>query len=477
MNKIFNNPTINEISAYCYKSFAMSNTETNILYLLSAANFKKKKQELINNKRKYIFLSEFSNNLDETILFHDVKLNKYHIYFRIDKDNTSLKYLSLIRSKIPSGKWEFKNHSKVKKHTFLLAWILAGYKPIIKRGIEYPNTLLVEKNIRAKKDSIEEASSILFGKELINIPASDMNTNSMKEVIKDFCLHHNAQLNLVEETNVLKENFPAIYAVGKGSENKPFLASFTWVGKSNGPKISLVGKGVCFDSGGLNIKPSQYMINMKKDMGGAAATLALANLIITRKLPVRLKVIIPCVENSISGNAMRPGDVISTSKGISVEINNTDAEGRLILADAIHESDKDEPDLLIDFATLTGAARVALGPDIPVFFTESDKISDFLLEQGIEMDDPVWRLPLWRAYNKYLNSNIADISNCSSSSPHAGAIVAALFLQKFIMKSKNWIHYDLYAWKDVKEYNINPGGDISCIRVSYNMIEKLFISS
>jgi leucyl aminopeptidase len=260
--------------------------------------------------------------------------------------------------------------------------------------------------------------------------------------------------------------YPTIAAVGRGSERGPRVATLRWRGSrasDTSPLISLCGKGVCFDSGGYDLKPSAGMLRMKKDMGGAAAMMALAALVMEEDLPVRLVLRVGCVENSVSGRAMRPLDVIRTRSGQTVEIGNTDAEGRLVLCDLLHEAAAEAPDLLIDAATLTGAARTALGPDLPAMFCNDPAWAARMLDAGRAAHDPVWELPLWAGYDSWLDSTIADLNNVSTKS-FAGAIVAALFLQRFIAGAKSWIHFDLYAWNDQNRPAAPEGGEIQAVR-------------
>jgi leucyl aminopeptidase len=264
----------------------------------------------------------------------------------------------------------------------------------------------------------------------------------------------------------LDEAYPTVAAVGRGSERPPCVVTLRWQGSSatdSSPLISLCGKGVCFDSGGYDLKPSAGMLRMKKDMGGAAAMMALASLIMAEDLPVRLVLRVGCVENSVSGRAMRPLDVIRTRSGRTVEIGNTDAEGRLVLCDLLDEAAAEEPELLIDAATLTGAARTALGPDLPAMFCNDPAWTQRMMEAGSAVHDPVWSLPLWAGYDSWLDSNVADLNNVSSKS-FAGAIVAALFLQRFVTSAKAWLHLDIYAWNDQSRPAAPEGGEIQSIR-------------
>jgi leucyl aminopeptidase len=284
-----------------------------------------------------------------------------------------------------------------------------------------------------------------------------------------------AEVRVIAGDELLSANYPMIHAVGRASTTAPRLIDFTW-GQPSAPKVTLVGKGVCFDSGGLDLKPSSAMLLMKKDMGGAAVVLGLAQMIMAAKLPMRLRVLIPAVENAVSGNAFRPGDVLKTRKGISVEIGNTDAEGRLVLGDALTEAVSEEPALLIDCATLTGAARTALGPDLPAMFTDDETLARDLLAASENVHDPLWRLPLWRAYRKMIDSKIADINNAGDS-PFAGAITAALFLKEFTKPKEGtrpWVHLDLYAWNPSERPGRPAGGEGMAIRALYDMISKRF---
>jgi leucyl aminopeptidase len=264
---------------------------------------------------------------------------------------------------------------------------------------------------------------------------------------------------------LLKHNFPTIHAVGRASHRAPRLIELSW-GKSSDPKLAIVGKGVCFDTGGLNLKGGDGMRWMKKDMGGAAHAIALASLVMQAKLTVRLTLLVPAVENAVSGNAMRPGEVITTRAGITVEVDNTDAEGRLILCDALSYASEQKPDLIVDFATLTGAARVALGPDLPALFANRDELAQAVLAAGMRTADPLWQLPLWRPYRKMLDSYLADMANAGGSR-HAGAITAALYLERFVPESQAWMHLDTYAWNDADRPGRPRGGEAMGLRAFF----------
>jgi leucyl aminopeptidase len=280
---------------------------------------------------------------------------------------------------------------------------------------------------------------------------------------------HKAKIAVISG-KALERGFPMIHAVGKASPRLPRLIDISW-GPSRAPRLTLVGKGVCFDTGGLDIKPASGMALMKKDMGGAAHVLGLAQMIMSAGLKLRLRVLIPAVENAIAGNAFRPGDVLTSRKGLTVEIGNTDAEGRLILADALALADEDAPDLLIDMATLTGAARVALGPDLPAFFTDDDWLADEMLRQGLAVNDPVWRLPLWRPYGRLFESSVADLNNAGESG-FAGAITAALFLRRFVQKAKAYAHFDVFAWTPAALPGRPRGGEAQAMRTLFEVIRS-----
>ncbi len=317
---------------------------------------------------------------------------------------------------------------------------------------------------REELDSIVEG--VTLARDLINTPANDLGPEELEAAARKVATLHGAKFSAIVGDDLLKENFPLIHAVGRAAARAPRLLDFTW-GNAKHPRITLVGKGVCFDTGGLDIKPESGMLNMKKDMGGAATALALAHMIMSRKLKVRLRVLIPAVENSIAGDSFRPRDIYTSRKGITVEIGNTDAEGRLVLADALTLADEDASELIADFATLTGAARVALGPDLPAFFTDDDGLANELTAAGIAENDPVWRLPLWRPYESMLESKVADTNNVGGG--QGGAITAALFMRRFV-SAKSWLHFDLFAWTPSAKPGRPEGGECQTARALYALL-------
>ena len=315
------------------------------------------------------------------------------------------------------------------------------------------------------------AEAVTQVRDLVNIPANDLGPAELAEAVRGVARRYGAKVAVTVGEQLLKKNYPAIHAVGRAASRAPRLIDLRWQGPKagKGPKVTLVGKGVCFDSGGLDLKPAAGMLLMKKDMGGAAHALALAQWIMAAKLPVRLRLLIPAVENAVSGDAFRPGDVIATRKGLSVEIGNTDAEGRLVLCDALAEAATEKPDVLLDFATLTGAARVALGPELPALFCNDDALAAALLEAGEAEGDLLWRMPLHRSYRKMLDSKIADINNVSQGG-FAGAITAALFLQEFVPDEIPWAHVDLMAWNATARPGRPVGGEAMTLRAAFAAI-------
>lgn len=309
-------------------------------------------------------------------------------------------------------------------------------------------------------------------RDLVNTPAADMLPSDLEDTARTLAKSYDATIKVVTGDDLLKQNFPMIHAVGRASADEPRLIEMEW-GDPAHPRIALVGKGVCFDSGGLDIKGASGMKLMKKDMGGAANVLGLAAIIMDAKLPVRLHVLIPAVENAISGNAFRPGDILTSRKGLTVEIGNTDAEGRLVLADAITKACEDDPDLLIDMATLTGAARVALGPEVMPFYTDDEALSSGVLEAARAVDDPLWRMPMWDGYDSWLDGEISDLNNAAESS-YAGSVTAALFLRRFAREAKSWVHFDIFAWNPKSKPGRPSGGEMMGARALYHFIKRRY---
>jgi len=316
------------------------------------------------------------------------------------------------------------------------------------------------------------AESIALGRDLINTPAEDMGPAELTGAIADVAKANHAEIRLIEGDDLLDQNYPSIHAVGRASSRPPRLIDITW-GSPDAPKVTLVGKGVCFDSGGLDLKPAAGMKMMKKDMGGAASVTALASMIMRTGMKVRLRLLVPAVENSVAGNAFRPMDVITTRKGITIEIGNTDAEGRVILCDALAEACAEKPDLLIDMATLTGAARVAVGSEMAALFSNDDSLAADIMRHGAQVEDAAWRLPLWQNYRSMIEGEVGEISNAGSG-PGAGAITAALFLESFVEKDIPWAHLDIMGWNNSARPGRPKGGEVMGVRAVFAMLEERY---
>ena len=378
--------------------------------------------------------------------------------------------LGSLASKLPSGHYRFQGLGAEAPHV-ALGWCLELYKYDPFRKAEPRNVTLecpAEIDIRAV---IDAANASFWVRDMINTPANLFGPDELEAEAKALAQKFKAKMKVIRG-KVLAKAFPLIHVVGAASTRTPRLIDFTW-GAAKAPKVTLVGKGVCFDTGGLDIKPSSGMILMKKDMGGAANVLGLARLIMQAKLPVRLRVLIPAVENSIAGEAFRPGDVFKTRKGLTVEIGNTDAEGRLILCEALALADEEVPDLLIDMATLTGAARVALGPDLPPFYTDDAAVAAGLTKHAAAENDPLWQLPLWKPYYSMIETPIADLNNAGAGG-FAGSITAALFLKRFVEKAKTYIHFDIYGWVPNAKYGRPKGGEAQGMRALFALISERY---
>jgi leucyl aminopeptidase len=319
------------------------------------------------------------------------------------------------------------------------------------------------------------AEALYVGRDLINTPANDMGPAELEGAARELANAMGGSVKVTEGSSLLSDNFPMIHAVGRASDRNPRLIDLRW-GSERAPKVTIVGKGICFDTGGLDVKPSSAMALMKKDMGGAASALAFALLVMRANLPVRLRVLIPAAENSISGNAFRPGDVLQSRNGMTVEIGNTDAEGRLVLADAITLADEEAPDYLVTIATLTGAARVALGPDLPPLYADDDDFAAGLLASGRAVGDPLWRMPFWPPYDKLLKSAVADLSHIAEGS-FAGSIIAALFLKRFVRNAKRFAHIDIFGWVPSEQPGHPKGGEPQAARALFHFFNREFEGS
>lgn len=375
--------------------------------------------------------------------------------------------------KLPPGVYRFAQDLTGESATHaVLGWLLGAVRPASSASRPTPpvRARLVPPSGADVVAAEREARACVLARDLINRPANSLGPAELAEAVRAVAATHDAECRVIVGEALLAENYPMVHAVGRAASREPRLIDLHW-GDERHPKVTLVGKGVCFDSGGLDIKPSAGMALMKKDMGGAAVALGLAGLLMERRAPVRLRLLIPAVENAIGGDAYRPGDVLRSRRGLSVEVNNTDAEGRLVLADALTEACSGSPALLLDFATLTGAARVALGPDLPAAFSNDAELLASAQRCGDAVHDPVWPMPLWDGYDDELASRVADISNVAASS-FAGAIFGALFLRRFVAPGTPWAHFDLYAWNPRERPGRPVGGEAHCLRMAHRLIRE-----
>jgi leucyl aminopeptidase len=377
----------------------------------------------------------------------------------------------LLPGLLPPGVYRFAN-APHDTRLATLAFALGSYRFSRYRKVDSPGVRLVPPDGVDVADIARMAEAAMLARDLINTPANDMGPEELAQAAQHLAKRFGADFNCIVGDDLMRQNFPLIHAVGMASPRAPRLIDFSW-GDPAHPKVTLVGKGVCFDTGGLDLKPSAGMLTMKKDMGGAANVLALASMVMDAGLKVRLRVLIPAVENAVAGNAFRPLDIFPSRKGITVEIGNTDAEGRLVLADALALADEEKPDLLVDLGTLTGAARVALGPDLPPFYTNDEKLALDVARCAKEENDPLWRLPLWPAYDAWLDSKVANVNNAPSGT-FAGSITCALFLQRFVEAAKSWLHVDIYGWTPQARPGRPEGGECQAARAIYKLMSERY---
>ena len=383
-------------------------------------------------------------------------------------EHAALESLGKLAGTVPPGDYRLFGAADDERYRLALGWGMGAYRfEAYKRAADAKPGVLLVGDARV----LEELQAVLLCRDLINTPASDLLPHHLEIAARQLALRHGAEQETITGDALLRRRLDTIHAVGAASASAPRLIDLRW-GDPSHPKVTLVGKGVCFDSGGLNIKPAGNMRLMKKDMGGAAHVLGIASLVMARRLPIRLRVLVPAVENAISANAYRPGDVIRTYNGTTVEIDNTDAEGRLVMADALALATEEAPQLLIDFATLTGAARVALGTDLPAMFANDDDVAEGIAGAGVVAEDRVWRLPLFQPYQRLLKSDVADLVNAPSS-PYAGAIAAALFLQRFVGEVP-WVHFDIMAWNTETRPAHPKGGEAMALRAVYAYLAARF---
>ncbi|MGO4573123.1 leucyl aminopeptidase family protein [Microvirga sp. 2TAF3] len=429
--------------------------------------------KLPQNAQAFAKAQKFEAKAGSHCLLPDTDGNLLGVAFGLDGDDAKRidPFLAgKLSSLLPDGTYRFETDAP-DPALATLAWLLGSYSfNRYRKRSEKSVRLVVPKGVDAEEVS-RIAEAVTTSRDLVNTPTSDLGPDGIEAAARKLAEKHGATFDSTIGDDLLKKNFPMIHAVGRASATAPRLIDITW-GKKDAPRVTLIGKGVAFDTGGLDIKPASSMLMMRKDMGGSAAALALADMIMGAELPVRLRVLIPAVENSISANAFRPGDILQSRKGLTVEIGNTDAEGRLILGDALALADEDQPDLVVDFATLTGAARVALGPELPPFYTEDDALAAEIARYGEAVNDPVWRMPLWHSYQSQLDSKYADVNN--TGGPMAGSVTAALFLSRFVSAAKAWVHFDIFAWNNSTKPGRPEGGEVQAARLMYALLKDRY---
>lgn len=370
---------------------------------------------------------------------------------------------------LPEGSWQLVGGGEMSTH--LLAFVLGAYQFDRYKKSARKQVRLVVPDEAERKEIARVAAGVDLARDLINMPTNDLGPDQLEASFRALAAHYKAKIKVVTGEDLLKRGFPLIHAVGRASESAPRLLEMRW-GKKGAKKITLVGKGVCFDTGGLDLKPASSMLLMKKDMGGAANVMGLALMIMDAKLEVDLRVLVPAVENSVAGNAFRPGDILTSRKGLTVQIDNTDAEGRLVLADALAYASEEKPDLIIDMATLTGAARVAVGPDLAPYYTDDEKLVSGLEQAAKNTNDPLWRMPLYRPYGSMLDTRAADLTNAPAGG-FAGSITAALFLQRFVDPDIAWCHFDIFGWTPQAQPHAPIGGQAHAIRAIYRYLATI----
>ncbi len=424
-------------------------------------------------QRRWLQQSGFQGRMGELALLPGEGAAAQALFvFADDGSSADLWRLAGLPSRLPEGRWRAGALAASVAERLALAWGLGAYQFTRYRKAERAPATLVwpaAANRLAVQRAVDAAT---LARDLINTPAQDLGPTALARSATQMARRLRMRARVIVGDALLRNDYRLVHAVGRAADDAPRLIDLTW-GNARHPKVTLIGKGVCFDSGGLDMKSADGMKLMKKDMGGAAHALALAQMVVQAKLPVRLRVLVPAVENAIAGNAMRPLDVITSKKGLTVEIGNTDAEGRLILADAIAEACREKPMLLVDLATLTGAARVALGPDLPALFVNDDALAAELIDHGEREADPMWRMPLWSPYRKRLASSVADLNNVAEGTM-AGAVNAALFLQEFVASGVPWIHLDLYGWNLWPAPGRPVGAQAQCLRALFALIAARF---
>ena len=455
-----------------HASFVKSGRNSIPLHAVAAGDLKSFLAKRSKREAASLKSAGFSARDGELKLVHDVSGRLGAAVLGLGQGGDSLA-LAQFCEQLPAGLYHFADvPAATGGANGALAWLLGTYHFTRYRKAKASGAKLVLPKGVDGEETTRVAQGVFLARDLINTPPNDMGPEELANAARDLAKKHGAKFSVIAGEALLKQNYPLIHAVGKGSARAPRLASFSW-GRTGAPKVTLVGKGVVFDTGGYDLKTAAGMAAMKKDMGGAATVLAIADMVMGAKLDVRLRVLIPAVENSVSGTAYRPSDVFPSRKGLTVEIGNTDAEGRLVLADALCEADSETPELLIDIATLTGAARTATGFELPPFFTDDEALASDLMRHAAMQNDPMWRMPLWRGYESTLNSTVADLTN-NPNYGYAGAITAALFLNRFVTKAKSWVHLDIAAWVDRPKPGRRAGAEATSARAIYSLLKARY---
>jgi len=422
--------------------------------------------------RRWVQENGFKGRPGDLALIPGAESPRAVFVFAADGTSTDFWRLASLPLRLPEGAWQLNDTDAATETRLALAWGIGAYQfTRYRKADRAPSQLVWPRH--ADRGAVQRAvDAAALARDLINTPAQDMGPTALAAAAVKMARLHKMRARVVVGEALLKSGYGLVHAVGRAAADAPRLIDLSW-GDAKLPRVTLVGKGVCFDTGGLDMKSAEGMKLMKKDMGGAAHVLALAQMIVQAKLPVRLRVLVPAVENSIAGNALRPLDVVTSKKGLTVEIGNTDAEGRLILADALDEACRDKPALIVDMATLTGAARVALGPDLPALFSNDETLAAELMQAADREADPMWRMPLWQPYRGRLKSAVADLNNVADG-PMAGAVTAALFLQEFVAAGVPWIHLDLFGWNPWSAPGRPAGAQAQCLRALFALIEARF---
>jgi leucyl aminopeptidase len=432
------------------------------------------RDELAAPARQFALASEFAGKPGKYLILPSNDGEIAQIIFGLEEEDAKSRdpfRPGALPDLLPPGTYRFAN-APHDSRLATLAFALGSYRFSRYRKAEAPNVKLVPPDGVDVGDIRRMTEAVMLARDLINTPSNDMGPEELAQAAQELATRFGASFSCIVGDELPRQNFPLIHAVGMASPRAPRLIDITW-GDPSHPKVTLVGKGVCFDTGGLDLKPSSGMLIMKKDMGGAANVLAAALMVMDAKLKVRLRVLIPAVENAVAGNAFRPLDIFTSRKGLTVEIGNTDAEGRLVLADALALADEEKPDLLVDLGTLTGAARVALGPDLPPFYTNDETLALDIARLAQQENDPLWRLPLWPAYDVWLDSKVADLNNAPSGG-FAGSITCALFLQRFVGAAKSWLHVDIYGWTPSAKPARPEGGECQAARAIYKYLSERY---